>query len=95
MIKTVTERDKDIASIQQQMHQSRSLHRQAITAKRAELLKMQSDLAATVYIRADATAIAAMTKRLANVLADLKENGGASETEHDMETDDSPAEAIG
>jgi len=129
LIETVTERHKDVASIQQQMHQSRSLHRQAITAKRAELLKMQSDLAAVTRaavvgttvagaalvgpgvvgpevgtevvgrrdIRADATAIAAMTKRLANVLAvlaDLKENGGASETENDMGTDDSPAKKM-
>lgn len=87
MIKTATERDKAIAGIQQQMHQSQSLHRQAVTAKRAELLKMKSELVATVYIRADETAIAAETKRLANVLADLKENGGASETEIDMETE--------
>jgi len=63
------------------MEQTRSLHFQAISAKRAELLKMQSELLATVYTRADDNGIAAETKRLANVLADLKANGGPTQTE--------------
>lgn len=81
MARKVIERGVVTASLEQQLEQTRSLHRQAISAKRAELLKKQSELLATVYIRADDSGIAAETKRLANVLADLKANGGPTQTE--------------